>query len=97
MQEHKPDAHGGAADDAVRIPFEALERRVLAMAQALVGAREARLEAESKVKALQVRVRTQDAEIARLRDEIGNDGLRESVRTRLESLLKRIDELERQG
>ena len=97
MQEHKPDPHGAAADDAVRIPFEALERRVLAMAQALVGAREARLEAESKVKALQERVRKQDAEIARLKDEIGNDGLRESVRTRLESLLKRIDELERQG
>lgn len=97
MQKHKPDAHGAAADDAVRIPFEALERRVLAMAQALVGAREARLEAESKVKALQGRVRKQDAEIARLKDEIGNDRLRESVRTRLESLLKRVDELERQG
>ena len=96
MQEHKPDAHGVAADDALRIPFEALERRVLAMAQALVEAREARLEAESKVEALQEKVRKRDAEIARLKDEVGDDTLRESVRTRLESLLKRIDELERQ-
>lgn len=96
MQQQGPAEHEVSADGAAQGPFEALEGRVHAMAGALREAREAWRAADLSARDLGEQVRERDLEIARLKDEIGNDELRSSVRLRIESLIRRIDELERQ-
>ncbi len=77
--------------------LQELERRVLAMAELLREARKARRAAESEVRTLRERVRERDLRIVLLTRQADGDDLRNSVRTRVEALLKRIDELEREG
>ncbi len=77
--------------------LEALERRVLGMAESLRDERKARSEAESEARVLRERVRERDLQIVLLKKQIEGDDLRTTIRTRVEALLQRIDELEREG
>ena len=67
------------------------------MAEALREARKARSVAESDANVLREQVRERDLQIVLLKKQIEGDDLRTSVRTRVEALIRRIDELEREG
>ncbi len=97
MQEQLPDSRSGTGGESQQGPFEELERRVLAMAVALREARRAGNAANSEANVLRERVRERDLQIVLLKKQIEGDDLRTSVRTRIEALLRRIDELEREG
>ena len=88
-----PESPGAAAGD----PLEELEQRVLAMAEAYKAARLARRDAEAEASALRNRLQERDIQILLLKKQVEGDDLRTTVRSRVESLLKRIDELEREG
>ena len=88
LAEH-PSEMTMAADD-----FQALEERVLRTVALLKGERELRISGEQHAARLTHRVEEQAAHIARLEDELsGLQKERESVRQRIERLLKHIDEL----
>ncbi len=74
--------------------FERLESRVVAIAEKLREARAARREAEAEASRLCAECRVRDAEIARLRHLLEDDGLRVAVRARVAALLHRVAELE---
>lgn len=97
MQEQRPAGEDGPTPATAREPFEELERRVLAMAEALREARKARSAAESDATVLREQVRERDLQIVLLKKQVEGDDLRTSVRTRVEALIRRIDELEREG
>ncbi|MCY4593825.1 MAG: hypothetical protein OXC19_03375 [Bryobacterales bacterium] len=88
-----PESPGAVAGD----PLEELERRVLAMAEAYKAARLARRDAEAEANALRNQLQERDMQIVLLKKQVEGDDLRTTVRARVESLLKRIDELEREG
>ena len=67
------------------------------MAEALREARKARSTAESDANVLREQVRERDLQIVLLKKQVEGDDLRTSVRTRVEALISRIDELEREG
>ncbi len=77
--------------------LDALERRVLAMVGALREARAARSSAEAEAAALREQLIEREAEIAQLKKRIEQDDLRAVVRERVQSLLRRVDELEQEG
>jgi septal ring factor EnvC (AmiA/AmiB activator) len=88
LAEH-PSEMTMAADD-----FQALEERVLRTVELLKGERELRISGEQHAARLTHRVEEQATHIARLEDELsGLQKERESVRQRIERLLKHIDEL----
>ncbi len=95
-----PDQRSARQDGPVaptpQEPLEELERRVLAMAKALREARKARAAAESDANILREQVRDRDLQIVLLKKQVEGDDLRTSVRTRVEALIKRIDDLERE-
>lgn len=97
MADQRPDREDGAAPGTAHEPFAELERRVLAMAEALREARKAQTAAESSAIALREQVRERDLQIVLLKKQIEGDDLRTSVRARVEALIKRIDELEREA
>ena len=97
MPGQRPDGGAGPAPATAQEPFEELERRVVAMAEALREARKARRAAESDANVLREQVRERDLQIVLLKKQVEGDDLRTSVRTRVESLISRIDELEREG
>ena len=82
---------------AVTESLEELERRVLAMAEALLEARRERKAAAAEASALREQVRERDLRIALLKKQVEGDDLRTTVRARVEALLRRVDELEREG
>lgn len=75
--------------------FERLESRVVAVAEKLRAAREARRVAEAEASRLRAECRVRDAEIARLRRLLESDSLRVAVRARVAALLHRVADLER--
>lgn len=85
------------ADDGALTPIDELEERVLAVAEALREARAARRAAEAEVVELRETVQQRDMQIVLLKQQVGGDDLRTTVRTRVEALLRRLDELERDG
>ena len=88
----KPELSGAGAAD----PLEELERRVLAMAEACKAARLARRTAEAEANTLRDRLQERDMEIVLLKKQVEGDDLRTTVRSRVEALLKRIEELARE-
>ena len=88
-----PESPGTVSGD----PLEEFERRVLAMAEAYKAARLARRDAEAEANALRNQLQERDMQIVLLKKQVEGDDLRTTVRARVESLLKRIDELEREG
>ncbi len=74
--------------------FQALEERVLRTVQLLKGERELRFSVEQHAARLSNRVEEQAAHVAQLEEQLGNlQKERDSVRQRIERLLKQIDEL----
>ena len=97
MPDRRSDGGDGLAAPMAQEPFAELERRVLAIAEALREARKAQAAAESSANVLREQVRERDLQIVLLKKQIEGDDLRTSVRTRVEALIKRIDELEREA
>jgi len=88
VAEHPPEIIM-AADD-----FQALEERVLRTVELLKGERELRSSIEQHVAHLSHRVEEQAAHVAQLEEQLaGLQKERESVRGRIERLLKHIDDL----
>jgi chromosome segregation ATPase len=88
LAEH-PSEMTMAADD-----FQALEERVLRTVELLKGERELRFSVEQHASRLATRVDEQAAQLVRLEEQLA--GLlkeREAVRSRIERLLKQIDEI----
>jgi hypothetical protein len=88
LAEH-PSEMTMAADD-----FQALEERVLRTVELLKGERELRFSVEQHASRLTTRVEEQAAQLVRLEEQL--TGLlkeREAVRSRIERLLKQIDEV----
>lgn len=77
--------------------LEELEQRVMSMAEALKEARQARRNAESEANTLRDAVQERDLQIAVLKKQLEGDDLRTGVRARVEALIRRVDELEREG
>jgi uncharacterized coiled-coil DUF342 family protein len=88
VAEHPPEIMA-AADD-----FQALEERVLRTVELLKGERELRSSIEQHVQHLTQRIEEQAAHVAHLEEQIsGFNKERDSVRGRIERLLKQIDEV----
>lgn len=94
MRGSEPDESSKPTTEPELRLFDSLEVRVLAMSEALKEAREARRAAESKLRSLQEKVRDRDMRIVLLKKKVEQDDLRNAVRTRVEALIRRIDELE---
>lgn len=77
--------------------LEELEQRVLSMATALKEARQARRDADAEANTLRDAVQERDLQIAVLKKQLEGDDLRTGVRARVEALIRRVDELEREG
>ena len=85
-----------SSDDALG-PLGELERRVLGLVERLREARTQRVQAELEVERLRDELRDRDTQIIVLRDELRGDSTREAVKRRVEALLQRVAELEREG
>ncbi|HEY0760595.1 MAG TPA: hypothetical protein VGD59_15205 [Acidisarcina sp.] len=86
LSEHESAA---GADD-----FAALERRVLRMIDLLKMERQARTAAEGKLTELREALESQTAELLRAEEDLeAFKAEREQVRTRVERLLKQVDEI----
>lgn len=94
MEEQHPETPSESSDANALDPFEELEERVIAMVAELREARKARLTAESEAATLRERCQDFEMEIALLKKKLEGDDLRTTVRTRVEALLQRIDEME---
>ena len=77
--------------------LQRLEQRVTAIAEELRDARKARRAAEAEANSLREQCHNHELEIVLLKKKLEGDDLRTTVRTRVESLLRRIDELEGEG
>lgn len=97
MPDQRSARQDGPVGPTPQEALEELERRVLAMAKALREARKARTAAESDANILREQVRDRDLQIVLLKKQVEGDDLRTSVRTRVEALIKRIDDLEREA
>lgn len=78
-------------------PLGELERRVLGLVEQLREARTQRVQAELEVERLRDEVRDRDTQIIVLRDELRSDSTRDAVKRRVEALLQKVAELEREG
>jgi chromosome segregation ATPase len=88
LAEHPPEI-AMPGDD-----FQALEERVLRTVELLKGERELRISVEQHASRLSTRVEEQAAHVAQLEEQLaGLQRERESVRQRVERLLKQIDEI----
>jgi septal ring factor EnvC (AmiA/AmiB activator) len=88
LAEHPPEM-AMTTDD-----FQALEERVLRTVQLLKGERELRFSVEQHAARLSNRVEEQAAHVAQLEEQLANlQKERDTVRQRVERLLKQIDEI----
>ena len=78
-------------------PLGELERRVLGLVGQLREARTQRVQAELEVERLREELRDRDTQIIVLRDELRSDSTRDAVKRRVEALLQKVAELEREG
>ena len=97
MEDQHLDPRNETSGDSQPDPLEQLESRVLAMADALRDARKARRAAETEAAILRDQVQDRDMQVAVLKKQLEGDDLRSTVRARVEALVQRIDELEREG
>ncbi len=77
--------------------LEKLERRVLALVEELREARAARRQAETEAVGLRQLVLERDSRIALLQKNLDCDEVRRAARERVQALLRRVEELEREG
>lgn len=78
-------------------PLGELERRVLGLVEQLREARTQRVQAELEAERLRDELRDRDTRIIVLRDELRSDSTRDAVKRRVEALLQKVAELEREG
>ena len=78
-------------------PLGELERRVLGLVEQLREARTQRVQAELEVERLRDELRDRDTQIIVLKDELRSDSTRDAVKRRVEALLQKVTELEREG
>ena len=78
-------------------PLGELERRVLGLVEQLREARTQRVQAELEAERLRDELRDRDTQIIVLRDELRSDSTRDAVKRRVEALLQKVTELEREG
>ena len=78
-------------------PLGELERRVLGLVEQLREARTQRVQAELEVERLRDELRDRDTQIIVLREELRSDSTRDAVKRRVEALLQKVTELEREG
>ena len=78
-------------------PFDELERRVLGLVEQLREARTAKVQAELEAERLRDQVRERDTQIVVLKGELRSDSTRGAVKRRVEALLRKVSELEREG
>ena len=78
-------------------PLGELERRVLGLVEQLREARTQRVRTELEVERLREELRDRDTQIIVLRDELRSDSTRDAVKRRVEALLQKVAELEREG
>jgi chromosome segregation ATPase len=89
LAEISPEMSMIAADD-----FEALEERVLRTVELLKNERERRSSAEAHANQLAQQIEERGTHISRLEEELsGLKSERDTVRQRMERLLKQLDEL----
>ena len=87
---------GGAAADGHSGPLLVVERLVLELLEELRDARSAVRSAEDLADGLRQELRDRDATISRLRQHSGEDRLRAAVRARVQDLLRRVEQLEKE-
>ena len=97
MDEQKSAGSAASSRDSGLDLLEQLERRVLDLVGELRDAREARRTAEAEAMGLREQVQERDTRIISLEQELEGDDVRRLVRERLEALLRRIDEMEREN
>ena len=97
MDDDRPELEiqSSKADDLS--PLGELERRVLGLVEQLREARTQRVQAELEVERLREELRDRDTQIIVLRDEVRSDRTRDAVKRRVEALLQKVAELEREG
>ncbi len=97
MEARQSEPSPESSSTGVLEQFERLERRVTAIVEELREARKARRAAEAEANTLREQCRNHELQIMLLKKKLEGDDLRTTVRARVESLLRRIDELEQEG
>lgn len=78
-------------------PLGELEQRVLGLVEQLREARTQRVQSEREIERLREELRDRDTQIIVLKDELRSDSTRDAVKRRVEALLQKVIELEREG
>lgn len=97
MADERSELESPASQEADLGSFDELERRVLALVEQLREARTQRVRAELELGRLRDQLRERDTQIVVLKDELRSDGTRDAVKRRVEALLRKVAELEREG
>ena len=97
MADERSELESPASQEDDLGSFDELERRVLALVEQLREARTQRVRAELELGRLRDQLRERDTQIVVLKDELRSDGTRDAVKRRVEALLRRVAELEREG
>ena len=97
MDDERPQLELQSSEGYDLGPLGELERRVLGLVEQLREARTQRVKAELEVERLRDELRDRDTQIIVLRDEVRSDSTRDAVKRRVEALLQKVAELEREG
>jgi len=97
MADERSELESPASQEDGLGSFDELERRVLALVEKLREARTQRVQAELEIGRLRDQLRERDTQIVVLKDELRSDGTRDAVKRRVEALLRKVAELEREG
>ncbi len=97
MADERSELESPASQEDDLGSFDELERRVLALVEQLREARTQRVRAELELGRLRDQLRERDTQIVVLKDELRSDGTRDAVKRRVEALLRKVAELEREG
>ncbi len=97
MADERSELESPASQEDGLGSFDELERRVLALVEQLREARTQRVRAELELGRLRDQLRERDTQIVVLKDELRSDGTRDAVKRRVEALLRKVAELEREG
>ena len=97
MEVRQSESSSESSGVGVLEQLERLEQRVIAIAQELLEARKARRAAQAEANSLREQCRNHELQIMLLKKKLEGDDLRTTVRARVESLIRRIDELEQEG
>ena len=97
MDDERSELDAPSAESNDLGPFDELERRVLGLVEQLREARTQRVQAELEIERLRDQLRERDTQIVVLKDELRSDSTRGAVKRRVEALLRKVSELEREG